>query len=192
MAEYSAGIEDQIAASLRSKGRVVADDVPGVLPGEAARFLGRYAADHSAEGVVFDGSALQVVPGTKEQDVPGARPGAWASPVEQVLSAPPGPALLDSAPAGRPVSKWLWALPLALGVVGGAVAWLLSREESPRTARNLFVTGVAVTVVTMCLPLACGVAGMPFAAFRGAVSGSDEWPAASSGMSTFYYFGTET
>lgn len=192
MAEYSTGIEGQIASALRSKGSVATDDIPGILPDEAARFLRRYADEHSAEGAVFDGSVLRAVQGAADSGAPGFRPAAVASPVEQVLAVPSGPTLLDSAPAGRPVSKWLWALPLALGVVGGVVAWLLSRDENPRTARNMLVTGVAVTVVTTCLPLACVLAGAPFGALRGAVSGSDEWPATTSGMATFYYFGTDT
>lgn len=161
MAEYSAGIEEQITSTLRSKGSVTADEIPGILPDEAVRFLRRYAAEHAAEGLVVDGSVLCAKPAAADSIAPGAPRGVVASPVEQVLAAPPGRALLDPAPADRPVSKWMWALPLALGAIGGVVAWLLSRDESPRTARNLFVTGVAVTVLTTCLPLACVLAGAP-------------------------------
>lgn len=193
MAEYSSGIEAQIASVLRSKGRVASDEIPGIPSEEGARFLRRYAVEHTADGVILDGSVLRVDTARPADATTQAMQGnAAASPIEQVLAAPPGPALLDSAPAGRPVSRWLWALPFALGAVGGVIAWLVSRDESPRTARHLLITGVVVTVLTTCLPLGCVLAGAPFGALSGTVSGSAEWPAASSGLATFYYFGTDT
>lgn len=194
MAEYSPGIEAQIASVLRSRGRVTSDEIPGIPSEEATFLLRRYAVEHAADGAIFDGSVLRADTDQPAESVTHVTPrDAPVSPIDQVLAAPLGPALLDSAPAGRPVSRWLWAMPLALGAVGGVIAWLLARDESPRTARNLLVTGVVVTVVTTCLPLACVLAGTPFGALSDAVpSGSDEWPVTPSGLTTFYYFGTDT
>jgi CHASE2 domain-containing sensor protein len=71
---------------------------------------------------------------------------ARLSPVDQVLAMPPRRALLDSRPAGRPVPKWIWLLPLMLALPGGIVGWLLVRNENQGAARALLVIGIVVTV----------------------------------------------
>lgn len=72
---------------------------------------------------------------------------ARLSPVDQILAMPPQRrALLDSRPAGRPVPKWIWLLPLMLALPGGIVGWLLVRDENQGAARALLVIGIVVTV----------------------------------------------
>jgi hypothetical protein len=192
MAEYTSGIEAQIAAALGSRGRVGVDDIPGISSDEAADFLRHYALEHAEEGVSFDGSALNSTTPRSAPDGISSAPASALSPVDQVLAAPAGPSALDFTPSGKPVSKWLWALPLSLGVFGGLVAWALIREENSRVARNMLVAGLVITLLTTCLPLACMRTGSPFDALRQFATDTSEWPASQSGLATFYYFGTDT
>lgn len=74
------------------------------------------------------------------------------SPVDQILARPPqGPSLLDSRPAGAPVPRWMWLLPLVLALPGGIVGWLLMRESNPAAARALFVVGAITTLATVLM-----------------------------------------
>ncbi|MFL5798901.1 MAG: hypothetical protein ACJ77A_13330 [Actinomycetota bacterium] len=73
---------------------------------------------------------------------------------------PPGP-----APA-RPVSRgtgrihpvW-WLAPILAGWLGGLVAWLVNRDRDERVARQMLVTGIVISVVSLFLYF--GVLGGP-------------------------------
>lgn len=112
-------------------------------------------------------------------------------------------ALLDSKPAGRPVSRWLYLLPLFFGLVGGFIGWIITKDENPRGARNVLLVGVAVSAISLCFSLTMGT--MASSALRdmtrmsGAYPGIGRgatvaWPAtgATTGRPAMYYFGTST
>lgn len=197
MPEYTASIEAQIDEALRLRGSVGVDDIPGIDAVTGEGFLRHYAhaREHDPE-LIFDGATLTrraVSPAASPagpDSLPGPAVGApepAGSHLERVVAGPQYPAVLDSAPSARPVSPWMWLLPLALGLVGGIVAFMLAKGEDSRAARNLLIAGVAVSVLTACVPFLCVFAGLPFGS--GTVS-DDPWPASASGAPVFYYFGT--
>jgi hypothetical protein len=79
------------------------------------------------------------------------------------VEATPGPSALSSewsagdgaastpATSGRSVSPFLWALPILFGWLGGLGAWFIARNREPRTARNMLLTGIAISVVGIIL-----------------------------------------
>ncbi len=72
------------------------------------------------------------------------------SPVDEILAMPPqGPSLLDSRPAGEPVPKWMWILPLLLALPGGIAGWLLLRGSNRAAGRAMLVVGIVVTVISV-------------------------------------------
>lgn len=196
--EYTKSIEAQIAEALRLRGRIGVDGIAGIDEEDARRFLVIYHDAHSAEpGLAFDGNTLVLRTEVREpapQAVSPATDPVRPSPVEQVLAAPQGKSMLDSAVTGPPVSKWFWALPLSLGVLGGVIAWLIVRDTNPRVAKNLLVTGVVVQVLTSCMSCVLASAVQSNPALRSIAEstrgGSVAWPASASGRPVFYYFGT--
>ena len=59
-----------------------------------------------------------------------------------------------SSPAGaslRPVSPAWWILPIIFGWLGGIIAWAATRDRDGRMARNMLITGLAVTAVVLVL-----------------------------------------
>lgn len=164
MLEYSALIDEQVSRMMELKGRVTVDQLAGLLPEDAAEMLQRYSERHADGGpFVFDGQVLsrarvQVAPGAGavEESTPAAARtfGSGRSPVDEVLSAPPKKALLDSAPSGGRVSKWMIALPVSLALPGGLLAWFLVRGENPRAARNLLILGIVIQILSLAsIPL---------------------------------------
>ncbi len=109
-----------------------------------------------------------------------------------VLGEGHGKALLDSKPAGRPVSRWIYALPLFMGLVGGILGWLIVRDENPRGGRNVLMVGVVVTVVSFCMSFA--LAGTAISGLKGLSANQTAWPATgvTTGRPALYYFGTST
>ncbi len=117
-----------------------------------------------------------------------------------------GKALLDSKPAGKPVSRWMYLLPLFFGLVGGLIGWVITKDENPRGARNVLLVGVVVTAISMCFSLAMGTMAASTlrqitggaGAYPGSAaymaSGYTRWPAtgAATGKPALYYFGTST
>lgn len=198
MVEYGPNIEAQIAERLRLHSSVTVDDIAGLSAEQAAPLLQRYAQIHGADrSMSFDGRTLTL---TERPDAtPGSGPADWGpvplgaaipSPVDQVLASGGGRSALDTR-RSESVSKAMWLLPVALGLLGGVVAWFVTRDESPRTARSLLVTGVVVQVVTMVLPLLMLPSLAPVMSMLGG-GGSATWPASSEGRPTLYYFGTST
>jgi hypothetical protein len=196
--EYNQAIDAAISAQLRMRGQAHLHDISGATDVEAVRMLETYLQVHGREVALdFDGRVLRYrVVRDDATPAPGASDVTPLSPVEQVLAAQSGSALLDAPRSEAGASKLLWLLPLAFALPGGIIAWAITREQSPRTARNLFWAGVVVSIVSICLSAALApqmgalLGGQPTSRGTG-VSGSS-WPASSSGRSTFYYFGTTT
>jgi hypothetical protein len=49
------------------------------------------------------------------------------------------------------VSGLWWALPILFGWLGGVIAWAATRGREPRMARNMLITGIAVSVVVLLI-----------------------------------------
>lgn len=74
---------------------------------------------------------------------------AWAM---ETTEAPHGEAM-ESRPQRR--SRWWYAAPLLLAIVGGVVAYLALRGDDPRLARNCLVVGGATTAA--CVAMQAGL-----------------------------------
>jgi uncharacterized membrane protein YeaQ/YmgE (transglycosylase-associated protein family) len=73
---------------------------------------------------------------------PAAQPTAWTQP-QTGWSA-------SSASFPQPrrtVSGAWWLLPIFLGWLGGLIAWLVNRDVDPRTARNMLIVGIVISVI---------------------------------------------
>jgi hypothetical protein len=55
--------------------------------------------------------------------------------------------------AGQRVSPAWWILPILLGVIGGVIAWVGTRERDPSMARTMLVVGIVISVI--------GLIGLP-------------------------------
>jgi hypothetical protein len=68
---------------------------------------------------------------------------------------PPGPqtAAWSPGPARRISGAW-WLLPILVGWLGGLIAWLVNRDVDPRRARQMLITGIAISALTLFLILA--------------------------------------
>jgi hypothetical protein len=71
---------------------------------------------------------------------------------------PPLPAPFGEARAApaRPVSPAWWLLPILFGTIGGVIAWAATRQRDQRTARNMLVTGILLSLVFLVIYLASG------------------------------------
>jgi hypothetical protein len=56
---------------------------------------------------------------------------------------------VGSEAASQPVPAAWWLLPILFGTIGGIIAWALTRQRDPRMARNMLVTGVALSLVLL-------------------------------------------
>jgi hypothetical protein len=59
-----------------------------------------------------------------------------------------------SEASSQPVPAIWWLLPILFGTIGGIIAWALTRGRDPRMARNMLVTGVALSLVLLFFYLA--------------------------------------
>lgn len=188
MAEYNQRIDEQISDVLRRSGRVTCDDLAGLAREETGALLARYVEIHRTEApLVFDGAVITWTV-SAFAGPPAADSVAALSPVDQVLSAPTGKALLDTAPAGPPVGRGFWLLPLMLGALGGLLAWLVVREQNPRVARQLLLTGLVVQLIAACVAAALATTMAGF----GRGSAEQVWTTSASGRPEFHYFATPT
>jgi len=62
----------------------------------------------------------------------------------------PGPSPSAGVPV-RSVSAAWWILPIVFGWLGGIIAWAVTRDRDARMARNMLLTGLAVTAVVLVL-----------------------------------------
>jgi hypothetical protein len=56
-------------------------------------------------------------------------------------------------PARRVSGAW-WLLPILVGWLGGLIAWLVNRDVDPRRARQMLITGIAISALLAFLVLA--------------------------------------
>lgn len=54
----------------------------------------------------------------------------------------------------RPVSGAWWLLPILLGWLGGFIAWIVNKENDPKTARAMLFVGIAISVIGVLLVMA--------------------------------------
>lgn len=73
------------------------------------------------------------------------------------------PALVPSAPQAAPswqlrparrISGAWWLLPIFMGWLGGLVAWLVNKDVDPQRARQMLITGIAISALLVFLILA--------------------------------------
>lgn len=85
-----------------------------------------------------------------------------AGATSQAVSPSPAPQTSWATPASaapsRPVNGAWWLLPILMGWLGGLIAWLVNKEQDPRTARAMLITGIVVSVIAFF---------MLYAAFQG-------------------------
>jgi hypothetical protein len=71
-----------------------------------------------------------------------------------VFAAPsPQPAAWPSRPARRVSGAW-WLLPIFMGWLGGLIAWLVNKDADPQRARQMLITGIAISALLVFLILA--------------------------------------
>ena len=197
MADYTPQIDSQIAQLLKLRGVVSPDMISGVSEQEAHSFLRMYVGQHSDEQLAFDGTSLTAgIPTLAEEPAPQAAatgipmnddpgygapsPGSYVAPPSEGYGTPGHTP--DLAPLEEP-SGWLWLLPIIFGWIGGIVAWAVAKDKNSRIARNMLVTGIAISVLAACM-----VFGLGFCSATASAPTDTSWPA--TGRVTFYYFGT--
>lgn len=69
--------------------------------------------------------------------------------------APPAPRApaQPSRPARRVSGAW-WLLPIFMGWLGGLIAWLVNKDVDPQRARQMLITGIAISALLVFLILA--------------------------------------
>jgi hypothetical protein len=75
--------------------------------------------------------------------------------ISGALPLPPSPqtSALPARPARRVSGAW-WLLPIFMGWLGGLIAWLVNKDVDPRRARQMLITGIAISAVLVFLILA--------------------------------------
>jgi hypothetical protein len=61
------------------------------------------------------------------------------------------PSTWPQRPRPTSVNPLWWLAPILVGWIGGLIAWLVNRDVDPRTARNMLITGIAISVVSVIL-----------------------------------------
>jgi hypothetical protein len=77
--------------------------------------------------------------------------GVGAPPAGRPLTADPR---LAPYPQQRRISGAWWLLPILVGWLGGLIAWLLLRDQDPRKARAMLITGISISAVLVLLIVA--------------------------------------
>lgn len=83
-------------------------------------------------------------PNSTEVGIGGAP--ALATPAPQASARPTRPA--------RRVSGAWWLLPIFMGWLGGLIAWLVNKDVDPHRARQMLITGIAISALLLFLVLA--------------------------------------
>jgi hypothetical protein len=99
-------------------------------------------------------------PHPSEIGLPGGPP-----PVRTSVSRTPAPS--------RPVSAAWWLLPILFGTIGGVVAWALTRGRDPRVAKNMLLTGIALSLVLLFIYMVSGPSSWAAGGVNGSRSGID-------------------
>lgn len=187
MAEYTAAIDAHISATLRQRGYVDGESIPGLMPDEGAACLTAWYERHGSDGrFTFDGRRLSSV----VEAVPETSPSTEEppSPVDQVIGYSDRDSLLYAKPSGGTYPGWAWLLPLSLGIIGGIGGWLIVREHNARAARGMMIAGVVVQVMS----IAFGLFAMGSLGSMVGSATSVAWTPSSTGRPALYYFGTST
>lgn len=86
-------------------------------------------------------------PYSSEVGIGGATtPGASVTPAAQGSWANVG-----SAAPSKPINGAWWLLPILMGWLGGLIAWLVNKDQDPKTARAMLITGIVISVVVFLL-----------------------------------------
>lgn len=82
-----------------------------------------------------------------------------------------GAPVTGAAPMGSPAAPWqpaqqhvsgAWYLvPLFFGIIGGIIAWAVTKDRDPKRARNLLIFGLVWSLVPILIGLAVFFAAMP-------------------------------
>ena len=170
--------------------------ISGISEQEAAAFLRLYVSQHPDEQLAFDGTSLTTgIPTLAEEPGPQAATAGIPLASDPGYGVPPPGGYEVPLPEGYGVSSytpdltlgeepsgWLWLLPLFLGWIGGIIAWALAKDKNSRTARNMLITGVSISVLAACLGFGVGfITG-------GSAPTDTPWPVTE--RMTFYYFGS--
>jgi len=115
----------------RSAGSALVERFPRTVEGWQAAWR-RYVALEPAHTEV--GLGASPVPSAAAVDPAGAHPASSTTSTSR-----PG--------VGSPAHPAWWLLPILMGWMGGLMAWLLIRDQDPRRARAMLVTGIVATVV---------------------------------------------
>jgi len=82
-------------------------------------------------------------------DPPGAMGARGVQPGRPARGLTPRP--LVSRPRPVAVNPLWWLAPILIGWIGGIIAWLVNRDADPRTARNMLITGIVISVVSVII-----------------------------------------
>jgi len=69
------------------------------------------------------------------------------------LATPARASAQPSRPARRVSGAW-WLLPIFMGWLGGLIAWLVNKDVDPQRARQMLITGIAISALLLFLVLA--------------------------------------
>jgi len=70
-----------------------------------------------------------------------------------VIAPAPEAEAWPARPTRRVSGAW-WLLPVFMGWLGGLIAWLVNKDVDPRRARQMLITGIAISAVLVFLILA--------------------------------------
>jgi hypothetical protein len=160
------------------------DDAPeAVLPGPVVLPPPSYSPPPQPPGVGGPPVTTDPAPYAASPPSPTGSAGGYVVPGRD------DPGYIPEPEPASNVPKWMWLLPIVFALFGGVAGWAILRDRDPKGARNLLILGIAVTVVSACLPFALGLGG-GLVGLGGASSVPTEttWP--QTGALTFYYFGS--
>src|SRR5438132_5691107 len=78
-------------------------------------------------------------------------------------AAPISPAATPWEPVQHVSATW-YLVPLFFGILGGIIAWAVTKDKDPKRARNLLIFGLVWTLVPVIIALAIFLYTVPFIA----------------------------
>ncbi len=123
--------------------------------GEPAPPAEQYVSDYAP--VVPAAAGAPATEGSPEMP-PAAESDFFAIP-PSAPSEPFDTAPMDAAPAEKVSALW-WLLPILLTWIGGLIAFFMLRGKSPKAAKAMLITGIAITVGAFLLGVAAAF-GLP-------------------------------
>ncbi len=96
-------------------------------------------------------------PYSTEVGIGGATsPVSLATPAPQTSWANPA-----SAGIRKPVHGAWWLLPILMDWLGGLIAWLINKDQDPKTARSMLITGIVISVIVFFFLIAAFQGAQP-------------------------------